>query len=250
MRLKNKVALVTGGGIGIGRATAIRFAEEGAKVVVAARREELLKETVCMIRKAGGEASYIMLDISEEKSVIRTLAGVKELYGGIDILFNAAAVYDGMNKTIEHVTVEEFDAEINVNVKGYFLTCKHVIAYMREHGGGSIINCSSISAHIGQPLFGPYSITKGGVELLTKCMAVDFGKENIRVNCVCPAYVRTEQNGDIHDKIGVERLRELHPIGRAGRTVDVANAVLYLASDESSWVTGSSLMVDGGYTAQ
>jgi NAD(P)-dependent dehydrogenase (short-subunit alcohol dehydrogenase family) len=250
MRLANKVAVVTGGGLGIGRATAIRFASEGAKVVVVARREEHLKETVRQIQEAGGEASYLSYDCSKEDQIQQMFAEVKQKYGGIDVLFNCAAVYTGMKQKIEHVTLDQWNEALTINMTGYFLCCKHVIPYFRERNGGVIVNCSSISAFIGQPDFGPYSVTKGGVELLSKCMAIDYGKENIRVNTVCPAYVLTEQSAGDHEKIGADKMRELHPVGRAGKPEDVANAVLYLASDESSWVTGSSLMVDGGYTAQ
>ena len=249
MRLEGKVAFITGAGLGIGRAAAVRFAEEGAKVVAAARREEHLIETVRRIKEAGGEASYIVFDTAKENDVIAALAKTAELYGGIDILVNCAAVYDGMGKTIEDVTAEEVDRELEVNVKGYFLTCKYVLPYMRKRGGGSIINTSSISAFIGQRKFVAYNATKGAIEPMTKCIAVDFGWENIRANTVCPAYVLTEQTAKHHEHLGQEKLKKLHPIGRAGKPEDVANAMLYLASDESSWVTGTSLVVDGGYLA-
>ena len=250
MRLQNKVAVITGGGLGIGRGTALRLAEEGAKVIVAARNEKNLQETVRQIKEKGGEASYILVDISKEDSVKNMFAETEKIYGGIDILFNNAAVFTGMHQKIEDVKLEEWNDEISVNLTGYFLCCKYVIPYMRKRGGGSIISTSSISAFIGQKDFGPYSVTKGGLEPMTKCIAVDYGPENIRANTVCPAYVLTEQSEKDQAAVGEAKLKELHPIGRVGYPRDVANAVLFLASDESSWITGSALIVDGGYLAQ
>ncbi len=250
MRLKNKVAVITGGGLGIGKVTALTFAREGAKVLVAARNEDNLKETVRLIKEAGGEAAYMKMDITDENAVQEMYKKAEAEFGGVDILFNCAAVYTGMEQKIEDVTLDEWNEALNINLTGYFLCTKYVIPYMRKRGGGSIVSCSSISAFIGQKEYGPYNATKGALEPFTKCVAVDYGPENIRANTVCPAYVRVEHTADTHDQMGEEKMKELHPVGRAGKPEDVANAVLYLASDESSWVTGSSLIVDGGYLAQ
>jgi NAD(P)-dependent dehydrogenase (short-subunit alcohol dehydrogenase family) len=249
MRLKGKTALITGGGSGIGRATAILFAREGAQVMVVGRRSTPLEETVAAIKAQGGEASWLAVDVSKSAEVQNLVEEVVKLYGKVDILFNNAATFSGLSKTIVEMSEEDWDATMAVNLRAVFLCSKYVIPHMIHGGGGTIVNCSSISGHVGQKGNSVYNAAKGGVELLTKCMALDFAGHKIRVNAVCPAWVEIDYNRqqikDMYDEV----LR-LHPIGRPGQPEDVASAVLYLASDESSWVTGSSLMVDGGYTAQ
>ena len=250
MRLKDKVAIITGGSFGIGKATAVAFAREGAKLVLASRRKEPGEKVAEEIRAQGGEATYILTDVSKAEDVKRMIELTIDKYGKLDILFNNAGVRASIVNVVD-LTEEEFDRTIDIDLKGVFLCCKYAIPHMIENGGGSIINCSSTSAFVGQRLQGAYNAAKGGVELLTKCMAIDFAKHNIRVNTVCPSWVRTEMNREqlaSFNEKDWEEVTRLHPLGRIGEPEDVAPAVVYLASDESSWVTGSSLMVDGGYT--
>jgi NAD(P)-dependent dehydrogenase (short-subunit alcohol dehydrogenase family) len=249
MRLKDKTAIITGGGTGIGRATAILFAREGAKVMIVGRRTAPLESTVSAIKAEGGQAAWLTADISKANEIQTAVRETIKLYGRIDILFNNAAVFTGIGKTIVELTEDEWDALMAVNLKGVFLCCKYVIPHMIDQGGGAVINCSSIAGHIGQRHQPLYNAAKGGVELLTKCMALDFAEKNVRVNAVCPAWVEIDFNKDQIAERRAEILK-LHPIGRLGQPEDVAPAVLYLASDESSWVTGASVMIDGGYTAQ
>jgi NAD(P)-dependent dehydrogenase (short-subunit alcohol dehydrogenase family) len=249
MRLKDKTVIITGGGTGIGRATAILFAKEGARVMIVGRRAAPLESTVAAIQAEGGKAAWCAADISRADDVQRMVDETVNLYGAIDVLFNNAAIFVGFGKTIADLPEEEWDALMAVNLKGVFLCSKYAIPHMIRQGGGAIVNCSSIAGHVGQRKQSAYNAAKGGVELLTKCMALDFAEHKIRVNAVCPAWVEIDFNRDQIDQSGDEVLK-LHPIGRFGQPEDIAPAVLYLASDESSWVTGTSLMVDGGYTAQ
>ena len=249
MRLQNKVAVITGGGTGIGRAAALLFAKEGAKVVIAGRRRKPLEETADLIKSAGGDATCLSIDVSKIGEVRKMIDETVNTYGKIDILYNNAAVFTGTGKNIAELDEDEWDDLMDINLKGVFLCCKYVIPHMIKNGGGSIINCSSISGHLGQRRQGAYNAAKGGIEMLSKCMALDFAGYKIRVNTVCPAWVETDFNREDVAKRKDEVVM-LHPAGRIGQPEDVAYAVLYLASDESAWVTGTSLMVDGGYTAQ
>ena len=249
MRLKDKVAIITGGGTGIGRATAILFAREGAGVMIVGRRLKPLEETINMIKSEGGKAIYLSVDVSKADDVKKMVEETIKAYAKIDILYNNAGVYVGVGKTILDLSEEEWDTAMSIDLKAVFLCSKYVIPHMIKNGGGAIINCSSISGHIGQRKQGAYNAAKGGVELLTRCMALDFAEYKIRVNAVCPAWVEIDFNKD-DIKRRKDEILKMHPIGRLGQPEDVAHAVLYLASDESSWVTGTSLMVDGGYTAQ
>ncbi|NJD01839.1 MAG: glucose 1-dehydrogenase [Ruminiclostridium sp.] len=249
MRLQNKVAVITGGGSGIGRAAALLLAKEGAKVVIAGRRHKPLEETVDLIKSAGGDAICLSIDVSKTGEVKKMIDVAVNTYRKIDILYNNAAVFTGTGKNVVELDEDEWDDLMDTNLKGVFLCCKYVIPHMINNGGGSIINCSSISGHLGQRRQGAYNAAKGGIEMLSKCMALDFAEYKIRVNTVCPAWVETDFNREDVAKRKDEVLK-LHPAGRIGQPEDVAYAVLYLASDESAWVTGTSLMVDGGYTAQ
>jgi NAD(P)-dependent dehydrogenase (short-subunit alcohol dehydrogenase family) len=249
MRLKDKTAIITGGGTGIGRATAVLFAREGARVMIVGRRIAPLESTAAAIRANGGQAAWLAVDVSKANEIQTLVDETVKLYGRIDILFNNAAVFTGIGKTIVELTEDEWDALMAVNMKGVFLCCKYVIPHMIRQGGGAVVNCSSIAGHIGQRGQPAYNAAKGGVELLTKCMALDFAANKVRINTVCPAWVEIDFNRHQIEESGDEILR-LHPIGRFGQPEDIAPAILYLASDESSWVTGTSLMIDGGYTAQ
>lgn len=249
MRLKDKIVVITGGGTGIGRATALLFAKEGARVVISGRRLEPLKDTADLILKQGNNAVYFPTDVSKSNEVKHMVDETIKRFGRIDILFNNAAVFTGLGSTILDLSEQEWNELLQVNLNGVFLCSKYIIPHMIKNGGGTIINCSSISGHIGQRKQGAYNVAKGGIELLTKCMALDFADFNIRVNTVCPAWVEIDSNKE-EIKLHEKEIIGMHPIGRVGQPEDVAFAVLYLASDESLWVTGTSLMVDGGYTAQ
>lgn len=245
MGVENKVVVISGGGTGIGRAAALLFAEKGANVTVVGRRLEPLQETVRLVQQQGGSASYCSGDVSNSRDVRDIVSDVMSANDRIDVLINNAAVLIGTDRTILDLDEEDWDKVMAVNVKGVFLLSKYVIPHMIAAGGGVIVNCSSISGHIGQPLNGAYNASKGGVELLTKCMALDFAEHGIRVNAVAPGWVKNPEI-ERSDEEGVG----LHPMGRLGTPDDVAKAYLYLSSDESSWVTGTTLMIDGGYTAQ
>ena len=192
-RLQGKVAIITGAGSGIGEATALIFAREGAKVALAGRRLEKLRAVADRIVSAGGEALPVQTDVRNADQVKRLVNATVEHFGKLDILFNNAGVR-ASRSTVVDLSEEEFDRTFETDVKGVWLCCKHAIPAMIRNGGGSIVNCSSISAVIGQPLQGVYNATKGGIDVLTKCMALDFARHKIRVNNVNPSWVRTEMN--------------------------------------------------------
>jgi len=254
-RLKGKVAIITGGGSGIGEATAIIFAREGAKVALAGRRLHKIQAVADRVKAEGGEAIAVQTDVRFADQVQNLIEKTVERFGKLDVLFNNAGVR-ASRCTVVDCTEEEYERTMATDVKGLWLCCKYAIPHMIKNGGGSIINCSSISAFIGQPLQGVYNVTKGGIDVLSKCMALDFAKYNIRVNNVNPAWVKTEMNEEELAQMKArggkewEEVVRLHPLGRLGEPEDVAWAVVYLASDESSWVTGISLLVDGGYCCQ
>jgi NAD(P)-dependent dehydrogenase (short-subunit alcohol dehydrogenase family) len=254
-RLKDKVAIITGAGSGIGESTAIIFAREGAKVVLAGRRVPKIQAVVDRIKAEGGEAIAVQTDVRYAEQVQNLIRKTVERFRKLDILFNNAGVR-ASRSTVVDLTEEEYERTMATDVKGLWLCCKHAIPEMIRSGGGSIINCSSISAFIGQPLQGVYNVTKGGIDILTKCMALDFARNNIRVNNVNPGWVKTEMNEEelarwkAEGSKELEEVLRLHPLGRLGEPEDVAWAVVYLASDESSWVTGASFLIDGGYCCQ
>lgn len=260
-RLKDKAAIVTGGGTGIGKAIAVTFAAQGAKVAICGRRQEPLDKTVSEIQINGGSAIALQCDVSQADQIDALVGRTVETFGKLDILVNNAGVRASV-LTIEQLTDEEWQRTFDIDAKGTWLCSRRALPEMRKAGGGSIVMVSSISAHIGQPRQGCYNAAKAAQEQLMKCMALDFAKDNIRVNSICPAWVITEMNrGQVAEmKANPEKLyppglsyldlMERHPIGRIGEPEDCAWAAVYLASEESSWVTGSSLMVDGGYTCQ
>lgn len=254
-RVQDKVAVVTGAALGIGKAAAVLLGREGAHVAVTDINESAGKEVVELIRQAGGSAEYWSLDTSDEANVQSVFAEVVERFGPINILVNNAGIA-GINKPTHEVTREEWNAVINVNVNGVFYCTKHVIPVMRQAGGGSIINLSSIYGMIGAADLPPYHASKGAVTLMTKNDALFYASDAIRVNSVHPGFIWTPLVEDLGKQSpqGVDTFRrELdsrHPIGHVGEPDDIAYGILYLASDESRFVTGSELVIDGGYTAR
>lgn len=254
-RVDRRVALVTGGALGIGRAACLRLAEEGAKVAVTDILGKEGQEVVDEIANAGGESRFWRLDVSSETDVERVFAEVVEGFGKLDVLVNNAGIA-GVNKPTHEIAEEEWDKVMGVNVKGVFFCTKHAVPHMRKAHGGSIINLSSIYGLISAPDIPPYHASKGAVRLMTKTDALLYAHDRIRVNSVHPGYVWTP----LVEKLGEEspegvgpfrkHLDSLHPIGHVGEPDDIAWGIVYLASDESKFVTGSELVIDGGYTAQ
>lgn len=248
MRLREKVALITGGASGLGRETAILFAKEGAKVVITDINEEMAKEVIEIIQSNDGEALFIKHDVAVEeewKSVIQTTL---QTYDKLNVVVNCAGI--GTFATIEDTTFELWHKVISINLDGPFLGTKYGIEAMKKTGQrGSIINVSSIASMVGDPGLVAYGASKGGVDQLSKSAALFCAKEglNIRVNTVHPAYIQTPLMANVED---VEYVKSLLPVGHFGEPIDVANGILYLASDESKFTTGSQLLIDGGYCAQ
>ncbi len=254
-RVEGKVAVVTGGVLGIGRATALLLAKEGAKVAVLDIKDEEGQNVIDEIKALGGIAKFWHFDTTNEKEIINVFADIAREFGKIDILVNNAGI-SGVDKPTHEITEEEWDKVINVNVKGVFFCTKHVIPYMQKNGGGSIINMSSIYGLRGAGDLPPYHASKGAVRLMSKNDALLYAKENIRVNSVHPGFIWTPLVEELAERspIGAKAFREhldsLHPIGHIGEPDDIAYGVLYLASDESKFLTGSELVIDGGYTAK
>jgi meso-butanediol dehydrogenase/(S,S)-butanediol dehydrogenase/diacetyl reductase len=249
MRLAGKVAIITGGGSGIGRATAQLFTREGAKVVVADYNAEAGENTVQAIQDSGGEAIFVKVDVSDAEQVQHMVQSALEAYGGIDILFNNAGIL--LFGTILETDPKDWNRLLSINLNGVFLCSKAVIPHMIERGGGSIINTSSSTgAHDVAANIAAYVTSKGGVTLLTKAMAVDHAKDHIRVNAIAPGPTDTPM---LRENMSPEELADFaatFPMKRLGRPEELAYAALFLASDEASFVTGAVLAVDGGQTAQ
>jgi NAD(P)-dependent dehydrogenase (short-subunit alcohol dehydrogenase family) len=252
MRLEGKVALITGGTSGIGSATAIRFGEEGAAVAITGRNPDRGADVVAAVERTGAEAVFIKSDVrlADEcrQAVDKTLAR----FGKIDVLFNNAGVFHP--KTVPECTEEEWDETIDSSLKGAFLMSKYTLPSMIERGSGSIIHTSSGWGILGGDEAAAYCAAKGGLVVMAKAMAMDHGKHGIRVNCVCPGDVLTPMLHDDAEKRGMtwvdyETGAVQRPLGRIGTVEEIADAVLFLASDESSFVTGESLVVDGGGVA-
>jgi NAD(P)-dependent dehydrogenase (short-subunit alcohol dehydrogenase family) len=253
-RVKNKVAIVTGGALGIGRATAILLAQEGAKVAVTDVSDSQENGTVEAIRDAGGEANFWHLDVTNESEVAKVIGEVAAKWGQIDVLVNNAGII-GVDKPTHELTEQEWDKVMNVNVKGVFFCTKHTILYMLKAGSGSIVNLSSIYGLVGAADVPPYHASKGAVMIMTKNDALTYAKKKIRVNSVHPGFIWTPMVENFAKTDGkAEEVRAalvaLHPLGHLGEPEDIAYGILYLASDESKFVTGSELVIDGGYTAR
>lgn len=255
-RVKNKVAIVTGGASGLGKSSAILLAREGAKIVVTDIDEENGNQVVQQIKNNGGEAIYIEQDVSKENQWEMVIETTLKKFGKLHVVANAAGI--GLGGTVEEVSLEDWKNLLDINLNGTFLGTQYGIKGMKETGeGGSIINFSSIEGLIGDPNLPAYNASKGGVTIFTKSAALHCAKQGykIRVNSIHPAYIWTpmvenflKAQGDVEE--GKKQLESLHPVGHLGEPDDIGYGVVYLASDESKFMTGSELVIDGGYTAQ
>ncbi len=250
MRLENKVAFISGGARGMGASEAMIFAQEGAKVVIGDVLEDDGRQTEAAINEIGGECLFVRLDVTSEDSWADAIAATIARFGKLDVLVNNAGIV--ARGTLDTATVEEWDRVMDVNAKGVFLGTKAAIPEMRNAGGGSIVNISSMSGIVGQTNIQPvYNASKGAVRIFTKSAAVQYAKEGIRVNSVHPGSIDTPMAGERLTDPDLQREAEgRNPMGRTARPEEVAYGVLFLASDESSFMTGSELVIDGGATAQ
>jgi NAD(P)-dependent dehydrogenase (short-subunit alcohol dehydrogenase family) len=252
LRLSGKVAFITGGGTGIGRACAMLFAKEGARIAIGGRRREPLDETVREISKLGAEAMAITCDVTERKPVEAAIAAVVERFGRLDVLVNNAGT--AIVATVDETSDQDWSRILAVNLTGTFLASRAALPALRKAGGGSIVNIGSILGIVARKQRAAYCAAKAGVTGLTKAMALDHAHENIRVNCVCPSIIETDLGMQsilkAPDPEAERRSRTAGiPLGRMGQPEDVAQMAVYLASDESSWITGAAMPLDGGLTA-
>lgn len=256
MKLEGRVAVITGGTSGIGRTTAVLFGREGARVVIVGRRREEGEKTGALVRGKGGEALFLRMDISRSQEVREMVRRAVDEYGKIDVLFNNAGINpESARRPLAECSEEDWDRIMDINVRGVFLVSKAVIPEMMKQGGGVIINTSSVLGQVAAKNRAIYSTSKSAVVGLTRGMALDYAPYNIRVNCVLPGLVETSMGQGLiqsakQDPKQWENLMRQYPIGRVGKPEDVARVVLFLASDESAWMTGSHITVDGGYVAQ
>jgi len=255
MRLKDKVAVITGATSGIGRSTALVFAQEGAKVVIVGRRRIEGEESLSMLKDAGGEAIYVQADVTRQEDIDSMIAQTLSRFGKVDVLFNNAGVNPVEGRTpVADCPEWAWDFIMDVNVKGIYKCSRKVVPLMIQNGGGVIINTSSTYGFVGFKDRAAYITSKGAVTQLTKSMAIDYGAYHIRVNCVCPGMVMNErvqaflENAKKEGKL--EAILSDYPLGRVGTPEDVARVVAFLASDDASWITGAAIPVDGGYTAR
>lgn len=251
-RLAGKVALVTGGGTGIGRAIALAFGREGAKVAVAGRRKEKLDETLRELEKLGSKGLAIGCDVSKSKDAEKAVRETTKKFGKLNVLVNNAGMLSV--STIEGISEDEWDRVMTINLKGPFLMCRAALPEFRRAGGGAIVNIGSVLGLVAMKDRAAYSASKGGLTLLTKAMALDHAHENVRSNCICPSIVETElvqglfsasEEGRALRKARISQI----PLGRMGRPEDVAEMAVFLASEESSWLTGAAIPLDGGLSA-
>ena len=251
-RLKGKTAIVTGGGTGIGRAISLAYAREGAKVAVLGRRRDHLEEVLKELSQAGGTAKATVCDITRSDQIQEAVRGAESAFGPVSVLVNNAGALSV--STVESISDEDWDRVLETNLKGPFLMCRAVLPSMRRGGGGTIVNIGSVLGLVAMKDRAAYCASKGGLTLLTKAMALDHAHDNIRVNCICPAIVETKlvkglfPDTDDGQKLKQARIGTL-PLGRFGQPQDVAELAVFLASDESSWLTGTAIPLDGGLTA-
>jgi len=249
-KFDNRVALVTGAGSGIGRASAIRLAADGAKIGVADWNATTGAETVDLIKKAGGEAVFVQADVSKVADTERMVAETVKKFGQLNILVNSAAVM--LEKTAIDTTEEDWDRIVDVNLKGVFFSAKYaILQFRKQKTGGAIVNLASVNSFFAEGGIAAYCATKGGIAQLTRALATDHSIEGIRVNCLAPGWIETPMNAKFF-ALGPhirEQASKLHSIGRIGQPEEVANAVSFLASDEAGFITGTMLTVDGGFSA-
>jgi len=254
MRLDGKVAIITGSGVGIGRATAVMFGKEGAKVIVADIDREKGMETAGLIRSGNGEAKFVQVNVSDAHDVGEMVRTTIDTYGKLDILVNNAGIY--LQASVVDASEEDWDRILDVNLKGVFLCCKYSIPEMIKGGrGGVIVNVGSEAGIVGIKNQVAYNVSKSGVIALTKSIAIDSAADNVRVNCVCPGTTETPLvTAALSKAKEPERVRReleaVRPANRLGKPEEIAAGILYLASDESPYATGAILSIDGGYTAQ
>jgi NAD(P)-dependent dehydrogenase (short-subunit alcohol dehydrogenase family) len=249
MRLKDKVSIITGSGAGMGRAAALRFAAEGSRVIVADNAAAAADETVCLVRAAGGDAWPIAADVSTEAGAKAMADLAIEKFGRIDVLHNNAGIMPAEDHSVIDTPVEVWDRVMAVNVRGVYLACKHVLPHMLEQGSGSIINVSSFVALLGCSVpQDAYTASKGAVLALTRSLAVQFAPQGVRTNAILPGPVETPLLLDwlVKDEEAKRIRLARNPSGRFGKPEEVASLAVYLASDESSWTNGASLVIDGG----
>lgn len=253
--VSGKIALVTGSGAGIGRETALKFAEEGAKVVVSDINGEAGAETVAMIKDAGGEAVFVRADVAKSEDVEALVAAVVETYGRLDCACNNAGI-EGKIAPMVDQTTENLDAILNVNLRGVFFCLQSEIRQMLENGGGAIVNLASVAGLIGFPGLSPYVASKHAVNGLTKNAALEYGGQGIRVNSICPGGIDTRMLNSLAEQStggtqsSEEMMSPLHPMGRIGKPAEVAELIVWLCSPKASFVTGANIPIDGGYVAQ
>ncbi len=250
-RLENKVALVTGGSSGIGRASALAFAREGARVVVADVMVDAGEETVGMIKKAGGDAIFVKADVTKAGEVEAMVTKAAEAYGRLDYAYNNAGI-EGAQALIADATEENWDRVIAINLKGVWLSMKYEIPQMLKQGGGAIVNTASVAGLVGFPNMAAYVASKHGVAGLSKTAALEYAKSGVRVNAVCPGVIRTPMVERVigNDPEVEKDMTAMEPIGRLGTPEEIAEAVVWLCSDAASFVTGHTMTVDGGLVAQ
>lgn len=252
-RLTDKVALITGAGGGQGRAAALLFAQEGAKVIVTDIKVEGGEETVRLVRAAGGQAMFRAADVSQAAQVEAAVRFAVDTYGSLTILYNNAAVLHRKDAPVTNLEEEVWDQIIGVNLKGVYLGCKYAVPEISKAGGGSVINTSSLAGLLGVGNVHAYTAAKGGVISLTRAVAMAYAAQKVRCNVICPGAVDTPMMAHVlhgaNPKLR-QGFEKGHPLGRLGTPEDIAAMALYLASDESSWVTGSVFTIDGGFAAQ
>jgi len=253
MKLKDKVALITGGSLGLGKSTAVLFAKEGAKVVITGRTEKTLRDTAEEAKKEGLNIDYLTSDVAKENDCKEAVDYTINKYGRIDILFNNAGVLP--LGTTHETSTEDWDNVFNINVKGTWLMSKYTIPHMLKQGKGCIVNNSSILGLKAVPGVAAYNATKGAVTQLTRSMALEYAAKGIRVNAICPGTIMTPMVEDLFDQMpdrsaGEELFKSFHPIGRLGRPEEIAHAVLFLCDDNVEFMNGTMLSVDGGWIAR
>ncbi|WP_027414985.1 SDR family NAD(P)-dependent oxidoreductase [Aneurinibacillus terranovensis] len=241
MNWTNKIVMVTGAGSGIGRAVALHYGANGANVVVAERNEEAGQDTARFIREAGGEALFRPTDVRSPEDIVKLMRHVDEKYGRLDVLINNAGV--SRWKSPYEITVEEWEEIIHINLRGTFLCSREAAKIMKRTGGGSIVNIASTRAFMSEQNTEAYAASKGGIAALTHAMAISFGPDRIRVNCISPGWIETGDYNQLRDMD-----HEQHPAGRVGKPDDIARACLFLTDEYNDFITGANLIIDGGMT--